>query len=414
MSRIDELVAEHCPVGVEYKALRDLGTWTGGITPSKAERRYWDRGEIPWVTSMDISATKGREIRGTVTQAALDETSLRMVPGPSVAVVMRSNILRNCLPVGYIASDTTANQDLRLLTPGEGVGARYAYWALQAAAEKIRKTCVRTVGSMAAVDSKGFLDWRIPVPPRAVQDEIVRVLDSFADLEADLEAELEAELEGRRVQYAHYRDALLSFNEAGGARWVPMADLGSFVRGRRFTKADYADSGIPSIHYGEIYTHYGVSTTATVARVREDLRPSLRFAQPQDVVIAGVGETVADVAKAVAWLGDTPVAIHDDSFAFRSDADPTYISYVMQTDAFQAQKEQHVARGKVKRVSGAGLGKIVVPVPPLEEQRRIVGILDQFDALVNDLSSGLHAEIEARRQQNAYYRDRLLAFKEAV
>ncbi len=131
-------------------------------------------------------------------------------------------------------------------------------------------------------------------------------------------------------------------------------------------------------------------------------------------MIAGVGETVEDVAKAVAWIGDTEVAIHDDSFAFRSDADPTYIAYVMQTASYQGQKEKYVARAKVKRVGGENLGKIVVPVPPIEEQRRIVGILNRFDALVNELSSGLPAEIAARRQQYAYYRDRLLSFEEAA
>ncbi|GAA1858912.1 hypothetical protein GCM10009751_15440 [Myceligenerans crystallogenes] len=193
-----------------------------------------------------------------------------------------------------------------------------------------------------------------------------------------------------------------------------MGELGIFIRGRRFTKSDVATSGIPSIHYGEIYTHYGVSASNTLSHLREEIRSALRFAQPGDVVIAGVGETVEDVGKAVAWLGEAEVAIHDDSFAFRSDADPTYIAYAMQTADFHAQKEKHVARGKVKRVGGAGLGQIVVPVPPLEEQRRIVGILNSFDALVNDLSSGLPAEIKARRQQYAYYRDQLLSFEEAA
>ncbi|MBX3117050.1 MAG: restriction endonuclease subunit S, partial [Cryobacterium sp.] len=179
-------------------------------------------------------------------------------------------------------------------------------------------------------------------------------------------------------------------------------------------KSDFAARGIPSIHYGEIYTSYGVSATETLSYLRADLGSQLRYAKPGDVVIAAVGETVEEVGKAVAWIGDTEVAIHDDSFAFRSSANPKFIAYLMQTQAFNAQKEKWVARAKVKRLSANGLGKIVVSIPPLEVQERIVAILDKFDALVNDLSIGLPAELNARRKQYEYYRDKLLTFEEAA
>jgi type I restriction enzyme, S subunit len=139
----------------------------------------------------------------------------------------------------------------------------------------------------------------VPVPPIEVQLEIVRNLDSFDQLHAELKTELESELEARRRQYAHYRDDLL-----GGALpqldWLTMGKVGQFTRGRRFTKADGVEIGVPSIHYGEIYTHYGVAASASVGQVREALRPQLRFALPGDVVIASVGETVEDVGKTVA------------------------------------------------------------------------------------------------------------------
>lgn len=193
-----------------------------------------------------------------------------------------------------------------------------------------------------------------------------------------------------------------------------MSEVGTFIRGRRFTKKDVVQNGIPSIHYGEIYTHYGVATDIALTQVREDLAGRLGFAQTNDVVFAAVGETVDDVAKAVAWLGDGAVAIHDDTFLFRSPLNPKFVSYFAQTRMFHAQKNRHVARAKVKRMSGDGLGKISIPVPTMEDQERVVGILDKFDALVNDLSCGLPAEIEARRRQYEYYRDRLLTFKEYV
>lgn len=193
-----------------------------------------------------------------------------------------------------------------------------------------------------------------------------------------------------------------------------MNEIGKFIRGRRFTKDDYAPDGIGCIHYGDIYTQYGTATTATVSHVRSDMASNLRFAKPGDLVIAGVGETVEDVGKAVAWLGDGEVAIHDDCFAFHHSLNPKFVSYYFQTAAFHAEKNKFVARAKVKRLSAENLGKLTIPVPPAEEQERIVAILDKFDALVNDLGSGLPAEIKARRQQYEYYRDRLLDFREAA
>ena len=200
--------------GVRWIPMGEIGTWTGGITPSKAVPRYWESGTIPWIASMDISASNGAEIRGRVTQVALDETPLRLVPAPSIAVVMRSNILRRVLPVGFIDVDATVNQDLRLLRPRDGIDPRFVYQALLAASDAIRQKCVRTDGSMAAVDSKALFDWLVPVPPLDEQRRIAAILDQFDALVNDLSAGLPAEIRARRAQYEYYRDTLLTFAEA--------------------------------------------------------------------------------------------------------------------------------------------------------------------------------------------------------
>ncbi len=189
-------------------------------------------------------------------------------------------------------------------------------------------------------------------------------------------------------------------------------EIGKFIRGRRFTKADYVESGINAIHYGEIYTQYGVWTDKVVSQVRPDRASTLRYAQPGDVVITDVGETVEDVGKAVAWLGDDQVAIHDHCYAFRHDMNPKFVSYYMQTTSFIAEKAKYVARTKVKTLLVDGFSKIRIPVPPREEQDRIVAILDKFDTLTNSISEGLPREIELRRKQYEHYRDKLLNFLE--
>lgn len=283
-------------------------------------------------------------------------------------------------------------------------------------------------GNKAAI-----LNYQIPIPcPKnpvkslKIQAKIVRILDAFTSLTAELAAELAAELTARKKQYNYYRDQLLSFDLPFGqaglpadrqVEWKPLGKVGEFIRGKRFTKADYTEEGISVIHYGEIYTQYGVFTTHALSRVRGDMADSLRYADPGDVVIAGVGETVEEVGKAVAWIGTEKVAIHDDSYAFRHSMNPKFISYVMQTDAFIAEKAKHVSRGKVNRLLIKGIAKVRIPVPcpddlekSLAEQARIVEILDKFDTLTNSITEGLPREIALRQKQYEYYRDLLLSF----
>ena len=116
-----------------------------------------------------------------------------------------------------------------------------------------------------------------------------------------------------------------------------MGEIGKFTRGRRFTKEDYTSDGIGCIHYGDIYTQYGTSAKEAVSHVRSELAGSLRFATTGDVVIAAVGETVEDVGKAVAWLGQEDVAVHDDCFTFHHDQNPKFVAYCFQTPTFNAE-----------------------------------------------------------------------------
>ena len=245
-----------------------------------------------------------------------------------------------------------------------------------------------------------------------IQAEIVRILDAFTSLTAELTAELNT----RKQQYNYYRDELLSFHE-GNVAWKTLGEIGEFIRGKRFTKADYVEDGISAIHYGEIYTRYGVFTTHAHSQVRSEMAGSLRYAEPGDVVMAGVGETVEEVGKAVAWLGNKKVAIHDDSYAFRHSINPKFISYVMQTAAFIDEKAKHVSRGKVNRLLIDGIAKVRIPIPhphdpekSLAEQARIVAILDKFDALTNSITEGLPREIDLRQKQYEHYRDMLFNF----
>ncbi|MSN26167.1 MAG: restriction endonuclease subunit S [Geobacter sp.] len=390
MSRINELIAELCPEGVEFKEVGELLDYE---QPGKylVESIAYDNNHATPVL------TAGK----TFILGYTDETDGIYPASTNEPVIIFDDFTTAFKWVDFPFK--AKSSAMKMLTPKPDAieSLRYAYYAMQTITYAPQDHARQWIGT--------YSKFCIPVPPLEVQREIVKVLDTFTKLEAELEAELEARLR----QYKYYRDALLAFEDQN-VRWVTMSEVGKFFRGRRFTKDDYVSDGIECIHYGDIYTQYDTATMSTVSQVRSDMASSLRFAKPGDLVIAGVGETVEDVGKAVAWLGDGNVAIHDDCFAFRHSLNPKFVSYYFQTAAFHAEKNKFVARAKVKRLSGDSIGKLAIPFPPLDEQERIVTILDKFDALVNDISNGLPAEIKARRQQYAHYRDRLLSFREAA
>lgn len=187
-----------------------------------------------------------------------------------------------------------------------------------------------------------------------------------------------------------------------------------FTRGNGLQKKDFTESGVGCIHYGQLHTHYGTYAKQTKTFVSATLAKKLRKAKKGNLVIATTSENDEDAGKAVAWLGDAEIAVSGDTCIYEHSLNPKFVAYFFQTDQFQKQKKPYITGTKVRRISGENMSNIKIPVPSHETQESIVSILDKFDALVNDLSSGLPAEINARRKQYEYYRDRLLTFKEAA
>lgn len=379
MSRIDDLISDLCPDGVEHKLLKDLVRIKNG-----RDFKHLKQGDIPVYGSGGVISY--------VNESASE--------GPSVLIPRKGSLNKLYFVEGpFWTVDTIFYTEI-----SSQLEPKYFYYYLQT----LHLEKMNQAGGVPSLTQRALNELHIPTPPILIQREITRVLDQFSQLKAELETALEAELEARQHQFTYYRDHIVTGSQR--VQLVPIKDIGELQRGRRFTRNDMVDEGIPAIHYGEIYTTYGHKTDSATSFVKEEIEPQLRFAQPGDVIIAAVGETVADVGTGVAWLGTTPVAYHDDSFALHHDQDPRYISHALRTSEYHRQKDRFVSRAKVKRLSARGIEQIRIPLPVLDEQRRIADILDEFDALVNDLSSGLPAEIEARRKQYEYYRDRLLTF----
>jgi len=172
------------------------------------------------------------------------------------------------------------------------------------------------------------------------------------------------------------------------------------------------ETGKPCIHYGQVYTRYGVYTNKTLSFVSEEVFNRSKTALPNDIIMAVTSENVDDVCRCTAWMGIEPVAISGHTAIIHHNQNPKFLSYFFHSELFYRQKVKPAHGTKVIEVTPDKLRTIIVNLPTLDEQEKIVEILDRFDSFITDLESVLPAEIEARQKQYEYYRDKLLNFKE--
>lgn len=279
----------------------------------------------------------------------------------------------------------------------------------------------KSVGATATSIRKPMLEnYPIPIPyphnPKKslkIQQEIVHVLDRFTELTDILTDELSAELIARKTQYECYREELFTFNEKE-VKYSTLGELGEFQRGKRFVKTDMISEGIPCIHYGEMYTYYNVWADESKSFLSKELVESkkLRVAEKNDIIIVAAGETIEDIGKGTAWLGNKEVVIHDACFSYRSNLNPKYLAYFTRTKQFHDQIKKHISSGKISAINEKGLAKVLIPIPSSEKQERIVTILDKFDTLITSIIEELPKEVDLRNKKYEYYRNLLLTFPE--
>ncbi|EJH4225713.1 TPA: restriction endonuclease subunit S [Escherichia coli] len=198
--------------------------------------------------------------------------------------------------------------------------------------------------------------------------------------------------------------------------WLPLGVLGELVRGNGLPKTDFTEAGIPAIHYGQIYTFYGLSTETTKSFVSQDTAKKLKKVNTGDVVITNTSENLDDVGKALVYLGKEQAVTggHATIFKPREGIIGKYFAYFTQTNSFYNEKRKYSKGTKVIDVSASDMAKIIIPIPcpnnpekSLAIQSEIVRILDKFTALTAELT----AELNMRKKQYNHYRDQLLSFE---
>ena len=394
---------------VEWKTLNEIFHLKNGYTPSKGVKEYWENGSIPWFRMEDI-----RE-NGRVLNTALQKVSESAVKGGKLFPA-NSIIIATSATIGEHALITIpflANQRFTVLSLKPEYIDKFNIYFLYHYCFTLDDWCQKntTMSSFASVDMNGFRKFPIPIPPLSVQTEIVRILDALTALTSELTSELIL----RQKQYEYYREKLLSFDSlellGGGVQWVKLIDLGELIRGNGLQKKDFTETGVPAIHYGQIYTYYGTFATKTKSFVSPELAKKLKKAKYGDVLIAGTSENLKDVMKPLGWLG-SEIAFSGDMFAFRPNkrVNTKFLTYILQTERFYKFKEKYAQGTKVIRVKADNFLNYEIPLPTFEEQQRIVSILDKFETLTNSITEGLPLAIEQSQKRYEYYRELLLNF----
>ena len=408
MSRLAELIEELCPDGVEYKPIGSFAQCVAGATPNSKDPSLWD-GNIPWMSSGEVNKRIIRSTDRCITQRGFDSCSTKMIPAGAVVVALagqgktRGTVARTRI-------ELCTNQSLCAIISDANVDSDFLFHYLVSQYNNLRAVSSGD-GTRGGLNLKMIREYRVPVPPVEIQREIVRILDQFTTLEAELEAELEA----RRAQYEHYRNHLLSYDSLAARGPVEMVKLGAVSR----ISAGY---GFPKSEQGHLSGEYPFYKVSDMNRPGNQvfLEGAANYLSEPDIrrlkivpfpagaiVFPKIGAAIATNKKRI--LSCPSLVDNNVAVCIPEGVDGKYLYYWFLEHDLRVVAHDS---GAVPSIRKTDLEQLDVPVPSVAEQERIVEVLDRFNALVNDITSGLPAEIAARRAQYEHYRDRLLSFPE--
>ena len=391
MGKIDKLIQQYCPDGVEYRIVGDVCDIHKGVQFNKSDMK--DVGSYP-VINGGINPSGYTEVYNE------EENTITISQGGASAGY-----------VNFLESKFWLGAHCYALKPYSVVLNRYLYHYIKQN-ETTLQQCQYGAG-IPALAKNTISSLEIPLPPLSVQEEIVRILDIFTNLAAELQAELQA----RQQQYQYYRDTLLSFDGRDDVQWkeYTLGDLFEFKNGLNASKEQFGH-GTPIVNYVNVYKKNSIVSSDLSGKVELDKSSIDRYRVKRgDVFFTRTSETREEVGIASVLLEDIEDCVFS-GFVLRARPTtdillPEFCKYCFSTYNIRKQIIQSSTLTTRALTNGTSLSKVKVNIPSKSEQQRIVDILDNFHTLTNDLTQGLPAEIEARQQQYEYYRDQLLTFK---
>lgn len=415
MSKLDEMIRELCPDGVEYVK---LGTLCSLITKQTGfdytnhikARLLMEPAEnaVPYIQTKFFAGKNFNyqtdyyvpmDIVEQFPKITLDEKCILFsIVGASIGNVGLFPGERKCFLGGAIC--------VAKVLPQYDVD--YVYYCVEShnVQHQIRR---KTKGAgQATITVEDIREFEIPLPPIEIQSEIVHTLDNYTENVVKLQNQLTAELTARQKQYTFYRNKLLTFsgNEKAKIVKISLGDIGPICMCKRILKSQTNTvEGVPFYKIGT----FGKKADAYISKETfDEYQSKYNFPKKGDVLISAAGT----IGRTVVYDGEP--AYFQDSNIVWIDNDESMVLNSYLRYCYELKPWKVSSGGTIQRLYNDNIAKAVIAVPPIEEQKRIVSILDRFDAISNDLTSGLPAEIEARQKQYEYYRDKLLTFKEVA
>ena len=414
MSKLKELIAELCPNGVEYVKFDEICTYVRGITYNKSKEAKGNDFN-PW------KVLRANNI--TLSSNTLNFDDVKLIKS-DVKVKQEQFLRRNDIlicagsgskehigKVAFITSDMeyTFGGFMAVIRCDSQLNSRYMYHILTGDIFKKYLKYALNSTTINNLNMSVMANFQFPVPPLPVQEEIVRILDSFTSLTAELQAELQA----RQKQYEYYRDQLLTFDVHGGGtsevQWKTLGEVSDIISGFPFDSSQFTESGIRlmrgmnvkrgKLDFSESNNRYWSSYDG-LEKYLLDIN---------DIVIAMDGSLVGK-SFGVVTKPQLPLLLVQRVARIRvTGANSRYVYHCV-INSFSSYVDSKKTEGAVPHISLKDISKFKIPTPPITIQNRIAEVLDNFDAICSDLNIGLPAEIEARQKQYEYYRDRLLSF----
>ncbi|WRA85601.1 restriction endonuclease subunit S [Helicobacter pylori] len=414
MHKIERLLQTLAPKGVEFKTLEEVFEIRNGYTPSKNNPEFWKNGTIPWFRMEDLREN-GRILKDSIqhiTPKALK--GKKLFPKNSIIISTTATIGEHAL----LIVNSLANQQFTFLSKKANcdiaLDMKFFFYQCFLLGEWCKNNT--NVSGFASVDMTAFKKYKFPIPPLEIQQEIVKILDAFTELNTELNTELKA----RKKQYQYYQNMLLDFNDINqsrkdakeklaqkpypkrlktllhtlapkGVEFRKLGEVCEIIRGKRVTKKEILDKGKYPVLSGGI---------GFMGYLNEYNR------EENTITIAQYGTAgFVNWQNQKFWANDVCFSLIPKETLINR-----YLYYVltnMQNYLYSISNRSAIPYS----ISSNNIMQITIPIPPLEIQQEIVKILDQFSLLTTDLLAGIPAEIKARKKQYEYYREKLLTFK---
>lgn len=402
MSKLEDLIQKLCPNGVEWKELGELGILFSGLNGKS--KKDFENGNQRFITYMNVFSNIELDLDMNDKVLILDNEKQNTLLYGDIIFTASSETREEC-GISSVMTKKTNDKlflnsfcfgfrfyDVNIMLPGFS---KYLFRA-----DFMRKQIVRTASGVTRfnISKEKMKQIKIPIPPLEIQKEIVHILDSFTKLTN----ELTNELTSRKKQYEFYRDSLLTFGDE--VEWKKLGEVCELTMGtspKGNTISSEKNNSNIEFHQGKTFFGYSLINHSQLYT-----NSPIKIAESESVIMS-VRAPVGDVN-----MTNRRIAIGRGlcSIIGKSKLNTKFLYYFINSNKNELKKKSNGST--FESINTDDIKSFKIPLPPLSEQERIVSILDKFDSLCNDITKGLPAEIEARKKQYEYYRDKLLTFKD--